>query len=260
MITLLIVDDEPLICKGIRTLVDFEQLGISEVYEASSGTEGLKLFIQHAPQLVLLDINLPLMNGLELAQAIKAHDKQAKIAMITGYDYVDYAIRAIKIGVDDYILKPVSKQDVTDVIAKLIERYENDRTLREVQTVVSNLKESSSEDTSDDSLKHRLQETIDQALASSELSLTFIAQALGYTPNYLSSLFKNLFGVTFQDYVLTHRLEKAKILLLTTTMKNYEIAERVGFEDVNYFNTRFKLKYGVSPKQYVTQVRQPDEK
>jgi two-component system response regulator YesN len=89
--------------------------------------------------------------------------------------------------------------------------------------------------------------------------LTSVAHSLGYAPNYLSSLFKNLFGVPFQEYVLSHRLEKAKLLLLTTSLKNYEIAERVGFEDVNYFNTRFKLKYGVSPKQYVTQVRQPNE-
>jgi two-component system response regulator YesN len=254
MYKLLIVDDEPLIRKGILTLVDFEKLGITEAYEASNGKEGLELFIQHAPQLILLDINLPMMNGLELAQAIKAHDRQAKIAMITGYDYVDYAISALKIGVDDYILKPVSKQDVTDVIAKLIQKYESERTNREVQNVVSALIHEP-----DDSTRHRLQVLIDQSLSDPDLSLTSVAHSLGYAPNYLSSLFKNLFGVPFQEYVLSHRLEKAKLLLLTTSLKNYEIAERVGFEDVNYFNTRFKLKYGVSPKQYVTQVRQPNE-
>lgn len=254
MYKLLIVDDEPLIRKGILTLVDFEKLGITDAYEASNGTEGLRLFIQHAPQLILLDINLPVMNGLELAQAIKALDRQAKIAMITGYDYVDYAISALKIGVDDYILKPVSKQDVTDVIAKLIQKYESEQTNREVQNVVSALINEPN-----DSTRHRLQTMIDQSLSSPELSLTSVAHSLGYAPNYLSSLFKNLFGVPFQEYVLSHRLEKAKLLLLTTSLKNYEIAERVGFEDVNYFNTRFKLKYGVSPKQYVIQVRQPNE-
>lgn len=254
MYKLLIVDDEPLIRKGILTLVDFEKLGITDAYEASNGTEGLRLFIQHAPQLILLDINLPVMNGLELAQAIKEIDRQAKIAMITGYDYVDYAISALKIGVDDYILKPVSKQDVTDVIAKLIQKYESEQTNREVQNVVSALINEPN-----DSTRHRLQTMIDQSLSSPELSLTSVAHSLGYAPNYLSSLFKNLFGVPFQEYVLSHRLEKAKLLLLTTSLKNYEIAERVGFEDVNYFNTRFKLKFGVSPKQYVTQVRQPNE-
>ncbi|HSN65739.1 MAG TPA: response regulator [Fusibacter sp.] len=280
MYKLLIVDDEPLIRKGILTLVDFEKLGITDAYEASNGTEGLRLFIQHAPQLILLDINLPVMNGLELAQAIKALDRQAKIAMITGYDYVDYAISALKIGVDDYILKPVSKQDVTDVIAKLIQRFESEQTNREVHNVVnallhkppsnsevstnssqnsSNASESTVFSDSTDSTHHRLQVLIDQSLSNPELSLTSVAHSLGYAPNYLSSLFKNLFGVPFQEYVLSHRLEKAKLLLLTTSLKNYEIAERVGFEDVNYFNTRFKLKFGVSPKQYVTQVRQPNE-
>ena len=255
MYTLLIVDDEPLIRRGILTLVDFKTLNITATYEASHGLEGLALFEQHAPQLILLDINLPMMNGLELAQAIKARNKQAKIAMITGYDYVDYAITALKIGVDDYILKPVSKQDVTDVLAKLIEKYEAERTVQEVQNVLGTLVEAPP----DNALKKRIQDAIDQSLSQSALSLTSVAQSLGYAPNYLSSLFKNLFGVTFQDYVLTHRLEMAKLLLLTTSLKNYEISARVGIEDVNYFNTRFKIKYGVSPKQYVTQVRQPNE-
>ena len=187
---------------------------------------GLSLFIQHAPQLILLDINLPLMNGLELAQAIKTQDRHAKIAMITGYDYVDYAISALKIGVDDYILKPVSKQDVTNVLSKLIKKYESDRTIREVQTVVSAIMQKSpvhiedstitstntsidaSTNTSTDaneSIHHRLQVLIDQSISSPELSLTSVAHRLGYSPNYLSSLFRNLFGVPFQEYVLSHR-------------------------------------------------------
>lgn len=255
MYKLLIVDDEQMIRKGILKLVDFSKLGIEEIYEASNGTEGLSMFIRHAPHLVLLDINLPLMNGLDLARAIKNRAQQTKIAMITGYDYVDYAISAIKIGVDDYILKPVSKQDVTEVLAKLIERYENEMKHSVLQQMVSPIIDKPD----DDSIKHRLKDLIDQSLQDKELSLTHVAHVLGYTPNYLSTLFKSLFGVTFQDYVLNQRLEKAKLLLLTTNLKNYEVAERVGFEDVNYFGTRFKRKYGISPKQYVTHVRQPDE-
>ena len=256
MYKLLIVDDEPLIRKGILTLVDFDKLGITETYEASNGKEGLALFLQHTPQLVLLDVNLPLMNGLDLARAIKDQKLHTKIAIITGYDYVDYAIGAIKAGVDDYILKPVSKADVTDVISNLIHRFESELLTLEVINVVTSLVDSSEEA----SMKHRLQDLVDQSLSSPKLSLTWVANELGYAPNYLSTLFKKLFGLPFQEYVLTQRLEKAKLLLLTTELKNYEIATLVGFEDVNYFNTRFKHKYGVSPKQYVTQVRQPNEK
>lgn len=255
MYKLLIVDDEQMIRKGILKLVDFSKLGIEEIYEASNGTEGLSMFIRHAPQLVLLDINLPLMNGLDLARAIKERAPHTKIAMLTGYDYVDYAINAIKIGVDDYTLKPVGKQDVTDIITRLIERYQADMVKEEVEHIVESFKDTQ-EETSN---KQRIKELIESSLADKELSLTSVAQTLGYTPNYLSTLFKNLFGIPFQDYILAQRLEKAKLLLLTTNLKNYEVAERVGFEDVNYFGTRFKRKYGVSPKQYVSQVRQPDE-
>lgn len=255
MYKLLIVDDEAFIRKGILKLVDFEKLDISEQYEAANGAEGLALYKQHTPQLVLLDINLPQINGLDLARMIKEQNPQVKIAMITGYDYVDYAISAIKIGVDDYILKPVSKQDVTDVLIKLIGRYEQEMTALEVQQVVSGLVDHPQED----SMKQKLQEVIDQSLSDPELSLTSLANIMGYTSSYLSTRFKHLFGMAFQDYVLIQRLERAKLLLLTTSLKNYEIAEKIGIEDVNYFNTRFKRKYGVTPKQYVSQVRSPHE-
>lgn len=255
MYKLLIVDDEQMIRNGILKLVDFSKLGIAEIYEASNGAEGLSMFIRHAPQLVLLDINLPLMNGLDLARAIKERAPHTKIAMLTGYDYVDYAINAIKIGVDDYTLKPVGKQDVTDVISRLIERYEGEMVKEEVENIIASIIDTKSEDSN----KQRIKELIEVMLPNKDLSLTGVAQSLGYTPNYLSTLFKSLFGIPFQDYVLAQRLEKAKLLLLTTNLKNYEVAERVGFDDVNYFGTRFKRKYGVSPKQYVTHVRQPDE-
>ena len=163
--------------------------------------------------------------------------------------------RSIKIGVDDYTLKPVGKQDVTDVISRLIERYEGEMVKEEVENIIASIIDTKSEDSN----KQRIKELIEVMLPNKDLSLTGVAQSLGYTPNYLSTLFKSLFGIPFQDYVLAQRLEKAKLLLLTTNLKNYEVAERVGFDDVNYFGTRFKRKYGVSPKQYVTHVRQPDE-
>lgn len=255
MYKLLIVDDEAFIRKGILKLVDFEKLGIDEQYEASNGTEGFALYKQHSPQLVLLDINLPQINGLDLARMIKEQNQPVKIAMITGYDYVDYAISAIKIGVDDYILKPVSRQDVTDVLIKLIDRYETEMKAQAVQQVVTGLVDHPQEAT----LKQKLQECIEQSLSDPNLSLTSVATSFGYASSYLSTRFKNLFGMSFQDYVLLQRMERAKLLLLTTTLKNYEIAERIGIVDVNYFNTRFKLKYGMTPKQYVSQVRNPHE-
>ncbi|GAB6106494.1 response regulator transcription factor [Fusibacter bizertensis] len=255
MYKLLLVDDEPLIRKGIRTLIDFEKLEINTVLEASNGTEGLSVFELHQPELVILDINLPHMNGLDLATEIKRINPFTRIAMLTGYDYFDYAVAALKIGVDDYILKPVTKQDVTDVIVKLIQGYNQLKVQQEITSVVKHL----SGETTTAHPNDTIQDTINAELYNPDLSLGYLSERLGYSTNYLSGMLKSILGMPFQDYVLTKRLEKAKLLLLTTPLKNYEIAEQVGFQDVNYFNTRFKQKYGLSPKQYVTAVRRPNE-
>ena len=85
-------------------------------------------------------------------------------------------------------------------------------------------------------------------------SLTELADHIGLNPNYLSGVFKTNFGIAFQDYVMNMRLERAKILLLSTEMKNYEIADAIGIDDVNYFGVRFKNKFGLSPKQYKQRI------
>ncbi len=77
---------------------------------------------------------------------------------------------------------------------------------------------------------------------------------MNLSSGYLSSLFKNLFGVSFQDYLNNIRMEKAKLLLLTTELKNYEIGVLVGIDNFNYFNSKFKKTFGITPKEFKKQV------
>lgn len=258
MVTLLLVDDEDLVKKGIKTFVDFEKLGIGRLLEASNGLEALALFEADSIQLVLMDINIPKLNGLEVAKRMKAQSPQVKIAMLTGYDYFDYAVSALKIGAMDYILKPVSKQDVTEVLARMVQAYAADLEQEALAKVVDNLAKNRSGE-ADKGYKALIQEQVDRHIDDPQFSLSALAKALGFSTGYLSGLFKEHFGIPFQDYMLMMRLEKAKLLLLSTDMKNYQIAEAVGFEDVNYFGTRFKKQFGMSPKQYQQKVRSEDE-
>lgn len=257
MYKLLVVDDEPLVRKGIVTLIDYEKLGISEIYEAVNGREAYDLFDMHSPDIVLLDINLPKINGLELAKRFKDESPSVKIAMLTGYDYFDYALSALKIGVEDYILKPVSRDDITTLLIKLIASIESDRTTLELRGMIKNIHET--EHIEDDSYKKSLIQITERELGNNAFSLTNLASQMGFSPGYTSTLFKMLMGQSFQDYMLARRLEKAKLLLLTTELKIYEVAERVGFEDVNYFSVRFKKMFGVSPKNYSVNVRTSDD-
>jgi len=255
MYKLLIVEDEPIIRRGILSLVNFQELDISEVFEASDGKAALDIFTEKSPDLLLADINMPKMNGLQLAEACKSIKPGVKICLITGYDYFDYAVKALRLGVDEYILKPVSKKDISEVLRKLTKKLESEKYKEEVDLIVTELKNKSGT-TEKEGYKTKIQNEIEVNLGNSELSLSFLSSKMSLSIGYLSSLFKQIFGVSFQEYVFTKRMERAKILLLSTDMKNYEIAESLGFEDANYFSTSFKKKYGISPNQYKEKVRE----
>lgn len=255
MYKLLIVDDEPIIIRGIRSFVDFEKLHIEKVYEAQDGIEALEVFKEHHPDLVLVDINMPNMNGLDFAKKIKSINPKVKIGIVTGYDYFDYAVAALKIGVDDFMLKPVSKHDIYEGLKKLITKLQGDLYNEEVKTVLSDLK-TLTDGQEDSDYKATIQKLIDEHIMKNYFSLSFLGEEINLSTGYLSVLFKQLYGVPFQEYVLSRRLESAKILLLSTQMKIYEIAEAIGIEDSNYFSAAFKKKFNLSPNQYKEKARE----
>ena len=139
MYNLLVVDDESIIRRGIRELVDFESLGIGGCFEAEDGEKALEVMKERPIDLILADINMPVMSGLEFCRRAKELDAGVKIAILTGYDYLDYAIRAIKIGVDDYALKPLSKDDIQKLISRLAEKKRETDSFTAVRQAVDNL-------------------------------------------------------------------------------------------------------------------------
>ncbi len=255
MYKLLLVDDEPIIMKGIRSFVDFEALSISEVFEASNGEMALEIFKTHLPDLILADINMPKLNGLDFSIAAKSIKPDVKIALVTGYDYFDYALTALKHGIDDYVLKPVSRTDIQETLQKLIEKSKADQNNAEVTRLVQQIISTSS--TSEETgYKTKIQNEIDLNLSNVDFSLSYLAKQMSLSTSYLSTLFKTLYGTTFQNHMLTIRLDRAKILLLSTDMKIYEIATAVGFDDPNYFSATFKKKFDFSPNQFKEKARE----
>lgn len=253
MYKLMIADDEPLIRRGIKQLLDLSFLQIGEIYEASTGEEAIKIFKEFKPEIILMDINMPKIDGLSVAKKIKSIMPDTKIAIITGYNYFDYAQTAIKIGVEDYILKPISKKDVSGIIIKLVRSLQERRKEKEIEKVLEKMTinlQNSQDSIVKNNYKILIQNIIENNYSNSQFTLSILSENINLSTGYLSIIFKKNFGIPFQDYLLQKRMEKAKLLLLTTKLKNYEIAEQVGFEDVNYFITKFKKYYQITPKQY----------
>ncbi|MDO4721598.1 MAG: response regulator [Peptostreptococcaceae bacterium] len=248
MYRLLIVDDEPLIRRGIASLAALSRIGITEVAEAQNGEEAVEKSDSFLPHIVLMDINMPQMDGLTASEKIKEKHPEIFVVILTGYDYFEYAQAAIRAKVDDYILKPVSKSDIEMTLKRIVgllgERAKEAEKLRLLKMQQQEEKEEIPEQ------NLRISEYLKRKIFSSDLSLSSMAADIGFNSSYLSGLIKQLYGIPFQDYVHRKRMEKAKLLLLSTSMKNYEVAEAVGIEDVNYFVTKFKKTFGRTPKQY----------
>ena len=238
MYSIMIVEDEYLVRQGIASLVNYEQFGMQVIAQAENGIEAWQKFQENPADILLTDINMPQMNGLELAKLVRDQAPKCHIVFLTGYDDFDYARTAIKLGADDYLLKPFSKDDVEEMLAKVQTKLDKERKKAQIQNLV------------DQGQRSELEEAIHERLADSELSLKSLASQLGFSPSYLSVLIKKELGLPFQDYLIQERMKKAKLLLLTTDLKIYEIAEQVGFEDMNYFSQRFKQVVGLTPRQF----------
>lgn len=119
-IKMLIVDDEPIICAGLRHTIDWEELGIQVVGEAYDGAEALRLVEEHEVDVVLSDIRMEGMDGLKLAERLKEQFPEVRVVMISGYEDFEYARQAIRLGVSDYLLKPVEIEELTRVVEKIV--------------------------------------------------------------------------------------------------------------------------------------------
>ncbi len=138
MLKLMIAEDEALERKALRFLVEkFYGDEIDIVYEAVNGVDAVEKALKYKPDIILMDISMPLMDGLKASSFIKEQSADIEFVILTAYSYFDYAKEAIKLGINDYLLKPVSNEEFCNSINKLLEkiykRRENTKRLKELK-------------------------------------------------------------------------------------------------------------------------------
>lgn len=119
----LLVDDEIFVRRGLLSLIDWETLGLTVLGEAGDGEDALKMILEHQPEIVITDIRMPVLNGLELIEKVKEHPHiQSNFIIVSGYDDFTYAQKAMRFGVHDFVLKPIEKIEMEDTISRLIDK------------------------------------------------------------------------------------------------------------------------------------------
>lgn len=119
MYKLLIVDDEALVREAIREQMNWHELGFECIGDCEDGLEALQFIKRRQPDVVLVDIGMPFMNGIELARELTAQYPSVKVVILTGYEDFEFAQQALKLKVEDYILKPITSEELANVLCKL---------------------------------------------------------------------------------------------------------------------------------------------
>ena len=230
---LLIADDENLELKVLEKTVKKHFVDELEIFASSNGRKASQICDEVKPDIALLDIEMPGMNGIELAKYIKEKYADCIIIFITAYDRFDYAIEAMHIKAFDYLLKPWKEERLCELINMAIE---NVRSMQKTDSIVH-------------SQKDVIKDYIDRNYKK-DISAKDVAGILGYSDVYFSRVFKQLFDDNFINYLTKIRIDRAKLLLKDVSFNIKEVGKSVGYADSNYFTKVFKRSVGMSPSEY----------
>ncbi len=232
LLRVLLVDDEIMIREGFKRLFDWQAHGCEVVGEAADGVQALSQIEQLQPDIVIMDINIPIMNGLKVIQIARMRNENIAFVIVSGYDDFSYCREALKLQITDYLLKPVDYEEFGACIDHLrISLFERGAARTDEQEEGRTILQ----------LTRYLQE---------EISLNLLADTFHLSAAYISQLFKSEIGVNFLSYLTNIRMERAKKLLVSTDLPIAEVAEKSGYADYRVFAKAFKKAEGATPSQY----------
>lgn len=242
MYKVLIIDDIPLVRDAIRLLGQWDLFGITEIFEAGNALEGCEIIHREAPDIIITDMKMPVMDGTQLLKQLEDHHIKSKIIIISGYSDFKYMKLALQSKVIDYILKPIDPQDLNNALSIAVSEIESG------QPPVQALEKDESTATSNQ-LINEITAFVNRHYMS-DITLTELADKFFLSKEHLSRMFKKETGVNLFSYIMKLKLEKGKLLLTETNLTLEEIAQKLGFSTGNYFSKVFKKNTGLSPRDY----------
>jgi two-component system response regulator YesN len=274
MFRILIADDDKIEREGIKFLMAKNGFPF-DILEAKHGRAALELLQAHDVDVLLTDIKMPFMDGLQLAREARALKPQLKILILSGHGEFDYAKTAISLQVSNYLLKPIEPEEFRSVIAAVVQQLKEEQSAKRQQADwqkvyeaglvyqqekrLRNLIQDNADDPDADSRKRAIEDVlrIIEKEYEKDLSLDYLSKSVHLSASYLSHTFKKATGVSVVKYITQYRMEKAKYLLDQSNYKINDVYKMVGFSDMSYFGLTFKQSFGITPKQYREKVRLP---
>lgn len=240
MTKVVIVEDEELVRRGIMLAVDWASVGCVVVGDAANGEEGLAVIRRCQPDLVVTDIKMPRMDGIEMVRQLRAEGSGVRVIILTAYSDFAYAQSAVKLGAVDYLLKPFHDGELEEAV----------RRLQTSQCAQAPGVPALPDGAGKSKYVAEAMRYIAEHYNAPDICVGSVARFLGVSEGHLSHVFKKETSYTLSSYITNYRIHVAMDLLQDCRSRVYEVAEQVGYRDITYFSSTFKKLVGVSPSEY----------
>lgn len=248
-----VVEDETITRRGIVLTVNWASLNCVLAGEASNGEEGASLIARISPDIVITDVKMPRMDGVEMISKLRQEGCNSKFIILTAHSDFKYAQSALRMGVSDYLLKPLKDGELEEVISKITQEtgeYPSPAKIVPNPAILQfNLE------------KHGKSKYVEEAIQyihshyQEDITISVVADYMELSEGYLSRMFKKETDYTFTNYLTYYRIRLAMNLLKDCRVKVYEVADRIGYSDTAYFSAQFKKIVGLSPSEYQDRSR-----
>ena len=243
---LLIIDDEETVREGLKKL-PWDTIGITSIETAEDGYTALEIVATQHPHIILTDIRMPGINGLQLAEEITKQNIDGEMIVLSGYGTFEYARRAMRNGVFDFLLKPSSPAEILNTVSRAVERVkynQSKKAQKEVKNFSEHLYDNAEKKTCAMTLEYIVNNYMD------DITLSSLSESMHFSISYLSRLIKKETSYNFTTILLLTRMIKAAELLKKTDLKIYSICEKIGVNDQRYFSQQFKKIFNKTPMEY----------
>ncbi|WP_312098470.1 response regulator [Niallia sp.] len=251
--TILIVDDEPKSREGIKKTLENWSNGQNDQYQillAANADSAIDIMEKQKVNILITDIRMPKITGITMLKTIKDQKHLPVVIVISAYSEFEYAQEALRLGVINYLLKPISKKKLIEAVEDAIMIDKNRERVNIISKVVDDklIDATVTNESAREPIQKALQ-YIDKHLKE-ELTQREVADHVYLNPSYFSVLFKEEIHLTFSEYITRRRIQHAKNLLISTKLSIADIAEESGYKTAKYFIKIFKELEGATPSAY----------
>ena len=238
----LIADDEEQAILGLEAGIDWDALNLNNLYKCHSKDSAVSILKVNPVDIIIADIEMPNGSGLELIKWVRENKPNIHTALYSGHAEFVYAQEALRLGVDDYLLKPIPYEEITAVLRRI-----EDKILKQEKSEGFS-SASGGEDSSQ--IIDQVKKLIAENLSVGNLQRDELAALVHISPGYLGRIFKKETGMALTDYIIKKRISVAKQLLTKTSLSITSVSEKVGISYSSYFTKLFKEQVGMTPQEY----------